>query len=128
MKLLIVVFFGAMFLCAIILSTPKTINFESLADAIFEAEGGWESQYLYGIRSVSYDSPKEARRICLNTLKNQQKRHQAHDCDKSYIVCLRDRYCPIKGSGLTKTEKRVNIHWLRNVKFFYNRKETNEKK
>jgi len=90
---------------------------EEIANAIFKAEGGYKATYLYGIRSVPYEDEAEARRICLNTIRNQRKRHANHECDLTYLECLAKRYCPI---GADNDPKGLNKHWLGNVKHFLN--------
>jgi len=91
---------------------------EQLADAIYRAEGGAKAQYLYGIRSVHYADEAEARKICLNTIRNQRHRHGQGACPDSvrgsshdYLTCLWHRYCPPSAHEL-------NRHWLKNVKHF----------
>lgn len=86
---------------------------DQIANAIFKAEGGYKAQYLYGIRSVKYRNETDARRICLNTIRNQRKRHAEHDCGLTYLECLSNRYCPVSAHPL-------NAHWLSNVIFFLN--------
>ena len=65
-----------------------------LCDAIFAAEGGLKAKYLYGITSVPYSNIKDARQICMNTIRNQRTRHRKHKCGLTYIECLAKRYCP----------------------------------
>ena len=87
---------------------------DQIVDAIYKAEGGNAATYLYGIRSIPYKTPLEARRICLNTVNNQWKRHTAHTCGKSFMQCLADRYCPVGCGNDTGT----NQFWLKNVMYF----------
>ena len=94
------------------------LDSQRLANAIFKAEGGYEASYLYGIRSISYKDEAEARRICLNTINNQKKRHRAHKCGLSFLTCLRNRYAPLQ---VKNDPKGLNSNWLRNVKYFYNK-------
>ena len=89
-----------------------------IVNAIYLAEGGGDAQYLYGIRSVKYDSPEEARQICLNTIRNQRVRHEAHVCNLSFIECLAKRYCPV---GASNDPKGLNQYWLKNVTYFLER-------
>jgi len=88
-----------------------------IADAIFKSEGSYRATYLYGIRSIPYKNEADARRICLNTIKNQRKRHLRHNCGKDYRACLAERYCPTTGK-LSHTERKVNSYWLVNVQKF----------
>ena len=92
-----------------------------IVNAIYKAEGAEKATFLYGIRSVSYDSPAEARRICFNTVKNQRKRHFKHTCGKEYLVCLRDRYAPLEASN---DPQGLNSNWLANVRYFLRKGES----
>ncbi|MFA5298149.1 MAG: hypothetical protein WC389_08085 [Lutibacter sp.] len=89
-----------------------------LADAIFQAEGGYKAEYLYGIRSVKYKDEADARRICLNTIRNNKVRFLKQDKYKDYLEFLANRYCPAKGKSLTTAEKKLNCNWLKNVRYF----------
>lgn len=93
------------------------IDNNKLANAIYKAEGGSKATWLYGIRSVKYKNKAEAHQICLNTIRNQRRRHSKHDCGKTYLVCLRDRYCPLQAKN---DPLGLNSHWLKNVKYFLN--------
>ena len=94
---------------------------EKIADAIWLAEGSEKAKFTYGIRSISYKNKAEARQICLNTIRNQRKRHSRHNCGKTYLECLAERYCPTQGK-LTAQEKRLNRYWLKNVLYYLNKK------
>jgi hypothetical protein len=99
----------------------RTVNdsydVERLADAIYKAEGGARAKYPYGILTkYKTTTPRQA---CINTIRNQMKRHAAHDCGKDYLTCLRDRYCPLNAKN---DPKGLNKNWLKNVKYFYNKK------
>lgn len=85
---------------------------EDLANAIYLAEGG--KGYNYGIKSVKFKDEADAQRICLNTIKNQRKRHALHNCGRDYLTCLWFRYCP-------PTAHKLNKNWLKNVRYFLNK-------
>ena len=111
-------------LCLVGSTHAEEINNEKLADAIFLAEGGYNAEYLYGIRSVNYDTEQEARRICLNTIKNNRKRFAEYGYKnyKTYLEFLASRYCPIDCDNDTGTNK----YWLKNVRYFLDKnKEVN---
>jgi hypothetical protein len=96
------------------------VNVERLADAIYKAEGGAKASHEYGILAhYKHTTPRQA---CINTINNQIKRHEKHKCGKDFLVCLRDRYAPLKASN---DPKNLNANWLKNVKYFY---EKNKKK
>jgi len=104
--------------------TPDKVNL--LADAIFWAEGGYNTNYPYGIQSIRCEGYDECRRICKNTIKNNIKRWRSHSRQRiymekrysvSYLTYLWGRYCPTTGN-LTRSEKELNGFWLKNVKWF----------
>ena len=90
-----------------------------IADAVFMAEGGYGATFLYGIRSISYENEAEARRICLNSIRNAYKRW---DKQGDFLEFMSRRYCPIKAKN---DPKGLNVNWVFNVKFWLvkNRKE-----
>ena len=106
-------------LCLVGSTHAEEINNEKLADAIFLAEGGYNAEYLYGIRSVNYDTEQEARRICLNTIKNNRKRFAEYGYKnyKTYLEFLASRYCPV---GAKNDPNGLNKNWIKNVIFFLN--------
>ena len=90
-------------------------NDDELADAIYWAEGG--AKAFYGISvTLHHNDINEARRICLNTIRNQHKRHQAHACGKDYLTCLWHRYCPPSAHKLNKNWKKNVTYYLNNPK------------
>jgi hypothetical protein len=95
----------------------KEYSNEQIVNAIYKAEGSNKAQYLYGIRSVSYDNPAEARRICFNTVRNNRKRYADYGYKqyKTYLEFLQSRYCPINAKN---DPKGLNKNWLKNVKYF----------
>ena len=84
-----------------------------IVDAIYWAEGGTETNHPYGILTkYKVTTPRQA---CFNTVRNQRKRHAAHDCGKDFLTCLRDRYCPLNADN---DPTNLNVNWLKNVKYF----------
>ena len=90
---------------------------KQIVEAIYKAEGGDKATYLYGIRSVPYDTPEEARRICFNTVRNNRRRYKEYGHEKygTYLEFLASRYCPI---GADNDPKGLNKNWLKNVRYF----------
>jgi hypothetical protein len=87
-----------------------------IADAIYLAEGGAKTSHPYGILAhYKHTSPRNA---CLNTIRNQRARHTKHNCGKEFLVCLRDRYCPIGCDN----DNGSNKFWLINVKYFLDKR------
>ena len=89
-------------------------------NAIFWAEGGYNAKYLYGIRSVKYANKEQARRICLQTIQNNQRRFKNYGFRKysSYLQFLASRYCPTKSRNLSKSEIKLNRYWQSNVLWY----------
>ncbi len=87
-----------------------------IADAIFLTEGGNRAKVPYGILSVKVKDANEARQVCLNTIRNQRKRHASHTCNLTYLECLAKRYAPIKGA--TNDPTGLNKNWLSNIRYF----------
>ena len=99
--------------------SAETINIEKLADAIFLAEGGYKATYLYGIRSVKYENEEEARRICINSIKNNIKRWEKAGRPEDFITFMSRRYAPI---GAKNDPNNLNKNWVKNVRYFYENK------
>ena len=110
-------------LCLLLLGLTKIcfaeINYtnDQIANAIFLAEGGYKAKYLYGIVSVKYKNESEARKICLNTIRNNRKRYTDYGYKKydTYLEFLASRYAPI---GVANDPNNLNRNWLRNVQYF----------
>ena len=66
---------------------------ESIADAIYWTEGDTRARQPYGIETIECNGA-ECRKICLNTIRNQRKRHANHNCGYTFLECLSRRYCP----------------------------------
>lgn len=88
------------------------IDVGRLADAIYKAENS--VRYPYGIKSINtHGDMVYARRICINTIKNNIKRWQVAGCPKEFIEFLGDRYCP------KADDPKGHKVWARNVKSLY---------
>lgn len=88
---------------------PVSYTNDQIANAIFIAEGGLNARYLYGIRSVKYKDIKDARQICLNTIRNNRRRFLQQNRYTEFLEFLGSRYCPPGLGG-------VNRNWLGNVR------------
>jgi len=113
------------FISAVLLTISLPVNYanaqvlrptytaDEYCDAIFLAEGGYDATYLYGIRSVSYENEREARRICINTVRNNFKRYEEYGSTRfsTYLEFLGSRYCPVQSHPLNK-------YWVNNVIWF----------
>jgi hypothetical protein len=90
------------------------------ANAIYMAEGGIHAEYQYGIRSINYSSTIEARRMCENTVRHNEKRFRQYGYKRysRFIEFLASKYCPTIGRHLTKSERRLNKFWINNVQYY----------
>lgn len=92
-----------------------------LADAIFVAEGGDLAKVPYGILSVPVKNKAEARRVCLNTIRNNWKRWEDGGKHGPFLDFLADRYCP------PSVDATGNANWKRNVRWHLAKQEKQEK-
>ena len=77
--------------------------------AIFIAEGGNNTKYPFGIKSIKTNNPE---RICRNTVRNNYLRWQQAGKTNDFISFLGGRYCPI---GDKEDKNGLNKNWIRNV-------------
>lgn len=88
--------------------SSTTVN--RLADAIYRVEGGARAKAPYGILSIKVSSTDEARRICINTIRNNHNRWIRAGRPGEYLDFLADRYCP------PSADPRGNRNWKKNVR------------
>lgn len=112
--IILTILLGVVALACAQVTAPAYTN-EQIADAIYRAEGGEKTRHPYGILSVKVSGKEEARRVCLNTIRKQRKRHADHACGFSFLECLQRRYAPI---GAFNDPRNLNSNWLKNVKYF----------
>jgi len=89
------------------------IDVREMTRAIYIAEGGPNTKYPYGIKSIKCSSAAEAERICRNTVVNNIKRWKQASEPKPFIEFLADRYCPIADDPLG------HERWIKNVTKLY---------
>jgi len=109
---------GALIVFMLLLSCAQAENIpnsqytiDQLANAIYKAENS--KPHPYGILAhYKHTTPRQA---CINTIN-----HALRDWNGKgdFIEFLGKRYCPTQGKDLTNDEKRLNIYWVKNVKFF----------
>lgn len=83
---------------------------QRIANAIYRIEGGAKAKQPYGILSVKVTSEQDARRVCLNTIRNHWKRWQAQGATNYFGDSLGDRYCP------AAADPTGNRNWKRNFR------------
>jgi hypothetical protein len=81
-----------------------------IADAIYRIEGGSKARVPYGILSVPVKDEADARRICLNTIRNNRERWRKAGQPGDYLDFLADRYCP------PSVDKQGNLNWKKNIR------------
>lgn len=98
-------------LLSLLLALPASaLDAERIADAIYRVEGGAKARVPYGILSIPVKNEAHARRICLNTIRNNHKRWIAAGKPGDYLDFLADRYCP------PSVDPKGNRNWKRNIK------------
>ena len=96
---------------ALLLALPASaLDAERIADAIWRVEGGHRARVPYGILSVKVKDAAEARRVCLNTIRNNHRRWIAAGRPGEYLDFLADRYCP------PSVDPVGNRNWKHNIK------------
>lgn len=96
-----------------------TYTYDQLADAIYLAEGGGNAKKPYGILSVPCKGEKGCRKICINTIRNNVKRHKSYGykTHPNYLEFLASRYAPV---GVENDPQGLNRNWIKNVWWFLN--------
>jgi len=106
---------GLLMVCGVARAEP---DYDRLVEAIGKAENS--VKYPYGIKSINTHGDKAyARKICMNTVKNNWKRYISQDntpTDSEYMVFLANRFCPV---GAPDDPTGLNRNWLRNVTRLY---------
>jgi hypothetical protein len=83
---------------------------EQIANAIYRAENS--VKYPYGIKSIDTHGDKAyARKICLNTIRNNRGRFLKQTKYQDFIEFLGSRYCPPSAHSLNK-------NWVKNVRYW----------
>lgn len=110
---IILILIITLFAWALVYAEDINYTDEEIVNAIFKAEGGYKTTYLYGIVSVPYSNEAEARRVCFNTVRNNRARFAKQTKHKDYLDFLASRYCPVGDNDLG-----TNKYWLKNVRYF----------
>ena len=67
---------------------------ERMADAIWKAEGGSKTKWPYGVKSVKVVSVAEARRVTINSVRNNWRRWEKAGKPEPFIKFMARRWCP----------------------------------
>lgn len=106
--LILAMILGSLTLPAAAAPIPEA-HAQRIADSIYVAEGGAKAKKPYGILSVAVSGEPEARRVCLNTIRNNWTRWEAAGSQGPYVTFLANRYCPVASDPIG------NRNWIRNV-------------
>lgn len=93
--------------------SPLGIHYPSLVAAIERQEGGNKTKYAYGVKSIKTKSRAHARQICLNTIRNTEKRYLAEKPKMNFWTYLGRRYCP------PSDDPKGHRNWVANVPRIY---------
>lgn len=85
----------------------NTNYLNKIVSAIYVIEGGNNTKYPYGIKSIKTNNP---RKICENTVRNNYIRWQRAGSKGNYLDFLADRYCPPSADPIG------NVNWKKNMK------------
>lgn len=118
-KLILILCFQTIFFAnkQVFAQNLSTNELNLIANAIKKVEGNSN----YGIISLKLKgNTKEekeiyARKICINTIKNNFARWKNQSQEKDYISFLGSRFAPL---GVGNDPKNLNKNWIKNMKFF----------
>ncbi len=98
----------------------ETFSDKAMVDAIFWAEGGFKTNYPYGIKSINCGGNYvKCREICRTTVRRGRARFRQYQSTwvatkstgvpKTFLEHFAARYCPFSPD---------KEHWVRNVRWF----------
>ena len=84
-----------------------------IANKIYLIEGGPNTKYPYGIKSIKTNGNiNKSRQICVQSIKNNYIRWQKSGKKYSFISFLGSRYAPV---GVTNDPNNLNSNWVKNL-------------
>ena len=88
---------------------------EEICSAIWIVEGGENTNYPYGIKSVNCDGKEDCKNVCYNTVINNRVRYADYGNKQydTYLEFLQSRYCPLRDAGCE--------NWLPNLNYYLNK-------
>ena len=91
----------AVLLMLVGLASAEEYTNEAIAEAIFWTEGGYKTNFPYGIKSVHCQGLAECKQVCINTIQNNRIRFSEYGYKeyKDYLSFLASRYCPLSDEG-----------------------------
>jgi hypothetical protein len=97
-------------LFTLVATNAIALDANRIADAIYRVEGGAKAKAPYGILSVKVANAAEARKVCLNTIRNNHTRWIRAGKPGKFLDFLADRYCPKSADPVG------NRNWKKNVR------------
>lgn len=82
------------------------------ADVIYKIEGGDRARKPYGVLSVKVNSKDEARRVTINSIRNNWKRWHKAGKPGDFITFMARRWCPPSADPVG------HRNWVKNAKFY----------
>lgn len=79
---------------------------ERIADAIYIIEGGKNTKFPYGIKSIKTTNPRQ---VCINTIVNNYARWIKKDSPGEFLDYLADVYCPKSADEIGNKRWKINI-------------------
>lgn len=84
-----------------------------IADKIYLIEGGAKTKHPYGVLSIKTSGNQDvARRICLNTIRNNYSRWQKSPKTNDFLTFLGNKYAPV---GADNDKNNLNVNWIKNI-------------
>lgn len=84
-------------------------NLNKIANAIYQIEGGPNTKFPYGIKSINtHGNLVKARAICIRTIQNNFVRWN-HNKSIDFLTFLGNVYCP------RSADSQGNSNWIKNI-------------
>jgi len=81
-------------------------DLNKIANAIYQIEGGKNTKYPYGIKSVKTAHPRQ---VCINTIRNNFGRWHESKSKLDFLTFLANVYCP------RSVDLQGNSNWIKNI-------------
>lgn len=108
------VFFILTVICINFSYAGETDFEKRMVNAIYYAEGGENTNYPYGIKSIKTNNPREA---CRQTIVNNLFRYlELKGETEEFIIFLSLKYAPLNAKD---DPRRLNVNWYKNVSQIY---------
>ena len=85
---------------------------DRMADAIYKAEGGDKTRFPYGVKSVKVKDRQEARKVTINSVRNNWKRWERAGKPGKFVDFMADRWCPVSVDPVGNENWKSNVRKL----------------